>query len=69
MADIVNLNKARKKKARQDAAEQAARNRVIFGRTREQKQRDAAAEEEARRRLDGLRREAEPEPDTEPPRD
>jgi hypothetical protein len=60
MADIVNLNKARKKKARQDAVEQAARNRVIFGRGKEQKQRDTAEQEEARRRLDGLRREPEP---------
>ncbi|HEY0915178.1 MAG TPA: DUF4169 family protein [Solimonas sp.] len=57
MADIINLNKARKRKARADAEQQAAENRVRFGRTREQKEQEAAAEEEARRRMDGLRRE------------
>jgi hypothetical protein len=57
MADIINLNKARKRKARADAERQAAENRVRFGRTRGQKEQDAAAEEEARRRMDGLRRE------------
>lgn len=57
MADIINLNKARKRKARADAERQAAENRVRFGRTRGQKEQDAVAEEEARRRMDGLRRE------------
>ena len=57
MAKIINLNKARKRKAREDAAAQAAENRVRFGRTKEQKQLDAAVTEEARRRLDALKRE------------
>jgi hypothetical protein len=57
MAEIINLNKARKRKARTEAAAQAAENRVRFGRSKEQKQREATAAEEARRRLDGLKRE------------
>jgi hypothetical protein len=55
VAEIINLNKARKRKAREDAAAQAAQNRVRFGRSKEQKQRDAAVTEEAQRQLDGLR--------------
>ncbi len=57
MAEVINLNKARKRKARQDATVRAAGNRVRFGRSKEQKQRDAALTEEARRRLDALLRE------------
>ena len=57
MGEIINLNKARKRKAREDAAAQAAENRVRFGRTREQKQLDAAVTEEAQRRMDALKRE------------
>lgn len=56
MGEVINLNKARKRKARQDAAALAAQNRVRFGRSREQKQLDAAVTEEARRRLDVLKR-------------
>jgi len=61
MSQIINLNKARKRKARAAAEQQAAENRVRHGRTREQKLRDALEAEEAQRRLDRLRRE--------PPRD
>ncbi len=57
MGEIINLNKARKRKARLDAAAQAAQNRVRFGRTKEQKQLDAAVTEEAQRKLDALKRE------------
>ncbi|MES0874041.1 DUF4169 family protein [Sinimarinibacterium thermocellulolyticum] len=56
MADIVNLKRFRKRKAREAAARQAEENRVRFGRTKAQKQRDAAEAEEAQRRLDRLRR-------------
>ena len=65
MAEIVNLNKFRKKKAREAAATQAAENRVRFGRTKAEKERDATLDREAQHRLDQLRREP-PEPD-EPP--
>lgn len=57
MADIVNLNRARKARRRADEAAVAEANRVRFGRTRAAREQDAA---EARRRealLDGARRE------------
>lgn len=55
MAEIVNLNKARKRRDRAQAEDQAAANRVKFGRTREQKARDKAADEAARKKLDQLK--------------
>ena len=42
MAEIINLNKARKAKTRVDKAAQAEVNRTRFGRTKAQKQADAA---------------------------
>ncbi|WP_423606392.1 DUF4169 family protein [Sphingomonas sp. MS122] len=42
MADIINLNKARKAKARAAAAAKAVENRASFGRTKAEKARDAA---------------------------
>jgi hypothetical protein len=53
----INLNKARKAKARVTAAETAARNRVVHGRTKAEKQAAAEAERALRRRLDQARRE------------
>ncbi|TAJ52602.1 MAG: DUF4169 family protein [Nevskiaceae bacterium] len=55
MAEIINLNKARKAKARVTAEKQAAENRVRFGRSKAQKQQDAAEAEAMRRKLDSLR--------------
>lgn len=63
MAEIINLNKARKAKARLSAEKQAAENRVRYGRSKAQKQQDAAETEAMRRKLDGLRLDP-PEPDT-----
>lgn len=57
MSDVINLNKVRKRKAREAAEKQAAENRVRFGRSKQQKARDAAEAAEAQRRLDLLRRE------------
>jgi hypothetical protein len=56
MAEIVNLNRARKAKARNLAKAQAEANRAAFGRTRAEKQ--AADDDAARlaRTLDGARR-------------
>ncbi|TKD52861.1 DUF4169 family protein [Sphingomonas baiyangensis] len=56
MADIVNLNRARKAKARAARVAQADANRIAHGRTRAE--REAAAAEEARRSalLDGAKR-------------
>ena len=42
MAEIVNLNKARKQRARVEAAARAAENRVKHGRTGGERARDAA---------------------------
>ena len=57
MAEPINLNKARKAKARADDQVRAMQNRVRFGRTKAEK---LAAEAEAARlkqRLDAARRE------------
>jgi len=57
MAEIVNLNRARKAKARTEAQAAAAVNRTAFGRTKAEK---LAAKAEAERRakeLDGAKRE------------
>lgn len=42
MADIINLNKARKAKAKAAGAAKAVENRALFGRTRAEKARDEA---------------------------
>lgn len=56
MATVINLNKIRKQKAREQAEAQAAENRVRFGRSKAQKQLDAAETEAMQRKLDQLRR-------------
>jgi len=57
MGDIVNLNKARKARARTEARDQASVNRAAHGRSKAE--RDAATAERARlqRLLDGSKRE------------
>ncbi|WBO22966.1 DUF4169 family protein [Sphingomonas abietis] len=57
MAEIINLNRARKAKAKDEAAKTAEANRTKFGRTRAE--REAEAAEQARRAalLDGAKRE------------
>jgi hypothetical protein len=54
--DVVNLNRFRKAKARDDKTRQAAENRVKFGRTKAEKQQAAADERLAATRLDGAKR-------------
>lgn len=66
MADIVNLNKIRKQKARELKDNLAAENRVRFGRTKAEKARDAAEAADARRKLDLLKREPGADPQVEP---
>ena len=56
-AEIVNLNRARKAKARSEREVQAATNRVAFGRTAAEKQADMIEAERRERALDGARRE------------
>ena len=59
MADIVNLRKARKEKARRERDSEAATNRRRFGRTKAQKNADRGAEERARRSVADKRLEPE----------
>jgi len=57
MAEILNLNRARKAKAKTDAKARAAENRAKFGRTKVDKALDAARADRLRRDLDGAKRE------------
>lgn len=57
MPVVVNLNKARKQKQHVEAQQQAAVNRLKFGRTKVQKQREALSQSLDQRRLDLLQRE------------
>jgi len=57
MADIVNLQRARKDKARKDRQALAEVNRVTFGRTKAERTQGDAEATLAKRRLDGLERE------------
>jgi hypothetical protein len=62
MADIVNLRRARKEKARRERDAEAAANRRRFGRTRAEKQTDQTTEALARRSQDGKRLRPKEEP-------
>jgi hypothetical protein len=57
MAEILNLNQARKAKARTDAKTKAVENRAKFGRSKLDKTLDAARADKLRRDLDGAKRE------------
>lgn len=53
MGDVINLNKVRKARAREEAAATAAANRVRFGRTGAEKSREKAEAQREARRLEG----------------
>ena len=53
MADIVNLRRVRKDKARREREVQADANRRRFGRTKAEKAADEDENQRARRELDG----------------
>jgi hypothetical protein len=57
MADIVNLNRFRKRRTREEEGRQAAENRVRFGRTKEERDKAAREAEKAARELEGKRKE------------
>ncbi len=57
MGEIVNLRKARKAKARVEAAEMAAENRARHGRTLAERARARMEAEQAKRSLDGAKQE------------
>lgn len=56
MAEIINLNKARKAKARAVSAAKAVENRAKFGRTRAEKARDEAERARIERAVDESKR-------------
>ena len=53
VSKVINLRAARKRKARDQATDQAAENRVKFGRTKAEKTRDRHVGEKTGRLLDG----------------
>ena len=57
MAEILNLNRARKAKAKTDAQTRAAENRAKFGRAKADKALEAARADKLKRDLDGAKRE------------
>ena len=57
MTEPINLNKARKARAKADAKAQAAENRVPFGRGKAEKTVSKLEAERARRALDQTKRE------------
>lgn len=56
MGDLVSLSKLRKARARTLKEQQAAENRVRFGRTKAEKQRDKAIDQLAAKQLEAARR-------------
>jgi hypothetical protein len=57
MAEIVNLNRVRKAKARSDAGKAAEANRAKFGRTKAERDTEAAEQARCDALLDGAKRE------------
>lgn len=55
MADIINLNKVKKQRAKAEKKAKASENRTRFGLTKGQKKSNKADEDSARNKLDGLR--------------
>ena len=55
MADVINLRRARKDKARREHEREAAANRLRFGRTKAQKSADQDSATRRRRSLDDKR--------------
>lgn len=55
MAEIINLRKARKLRARDAAEQRAAENRILHGMTRGEKDRIRAEKERQDKLIDGLR--------------
>jgi hypothetical protein len=55
MTEIVNLNRARKARRREEDATRADANRIKFGRTKEERKREADAESRRQRELSGKR--------------
>ena len=58
--NVVNLNRFRKKKQREERAKQAEKNRVLHGRTKAEKEREQRERERAARILEAKRLEPTP---------
>ncbi len=58
MAEPINLNRARKARARAAEKARAAENRAVHGRTKTERQAEAQTRERLGRALDGARRDA-----------
>lgn len=56
MGDIVNLNRFRKQQERRRKEDEAAENRVRFGRTKAERAQDRGEEDRRNRDLDGKKR-------------
>ncbi len=61
MAEIVNLNRVRKQKARADKDQRASENKVRYGRSKAERERDHAAQELIRSRLEQHKRDDQPD--------
>lgn len=61
MAEVINLNRKRKAKARTEKEKTAAENRRKYGRTKEEKQLDKKKAEKLERHLEGHKREKDDE--------
>ena len=59
MAEIINLNRARKAKARREAGDEAAANRLLHGAPKAERKRTEALREKAEHSLDAHRRDDE----------
>jgi hypothetical protein len=55
MAEVVNLNRARKARLREEAERRAAANRAAFGRTRQERLKTESERERAAHEIDGKR--------------
>lgn len=53
MADVVNLNKFRKRKAKAEREQRAETNRRLHGRTKLERERDALQKKQLQAKLDG----------------
>jgi len=57
MADLINLNRARKQRAKDTAKAKASENRAAVGRTKAERTLETARAEKAARTLEGKKRE------------
>jgi len=64
MAQIINLNKKRKAKKRQDKEKKAAENRVKYGRTKQERLLAKQEQEKANQHIDGHKLEIKDEDDS-----